>query len=93
VCFSPLLNIKGSLIKKADREFKDDPEFCKFRRKLFHSSLEAIIEPLRPGMTTPEVVRCPDGHFRRAIYGLGPYITDYQEQVLLGCIVQGWCVR
>ena len=43
-------------------------------------------------MTTPEVSECSDGHFRRVIYGLGPYIADYIEQVLLGCIVQGWCV-
>lgn len=44
-------------------------------------------------MTTPEVVRCSDGHFRRAIYGLGPFIADYPEQALLACIVQGWCPR
>ncbi|KAJ7828329.1 hypothetical protein B0H13DRAFT_2373263 [Mycena leptocephala] len=31
-----------------------------------------------------------DGHYRRAIYGLGPYIADYPEQVLLACVVQGW---
>ena len=44
-------------------------------------------------MTKPEVVRCPDGHFRRAVYGLGPYIADYPEQCLLACTVQGWCAR
>ena len=44
-------------------------------------------------MTVPEVVRCSDGHFRRAIWGLGPYIADYPEQTLLACIVQGWCAR
>lgn len=44
-------------------------------------------------MTIPEVVRCSDGHFRRAIYGLGPYIADYPEQALLTCVVQGWCPR
>ena len=44
-------------------------------------------------MTTPEVVKCPDGHFRRAIYGLGPYISDYPEQVWLAGIVQGWCPK
>ena len=44
-------------------------------------------------MTIPEVSKCSDGHFRRIIYGLGPYIADYPEQVLLGCIVQGWCAR
>ena len=42
-------------------------------------------------MTKPEVVRCYDGHFRRAVYGLGPYIADYQEQILVMCVVQGWC--
>lgn len=51
------------------------------------------MEPLKPGMTTPEVTRCPDGHFRRVIYGLGPYIADYPEQCLLACIVQNWCPR
>ncbi|KAF8812067.1 hypothetical protein BYT27DRAFT_7221263 [Phlegmacium glaucopus] len=44
-------------------------------------------------MTVPEVVRCPDGHFRRAIYSLGPYIADYPEQVWLAGIVQGWCPK
>jgi hypothetical protein len=44
-------------------------------------------------MTTPEVARFPDGHFRRVIYGLGPYIADYPEQALLACIVQGWCAK
>ena len=44
-------------------------------------------------MTQPEVVLCADDHFRQAIYGLGPYIADYQEQVLLSGIVQGWCAK
>ncbi|KAG6805378.1 hypothetical protein H0H92_015652 [Tricholoma furcatifolium] len=44
-------------------------------------------------MTTPEVVRFGDGYYRRVIYGIGPYIADYPEQVLLACIVQGWCAR
>jgi Plavaka transposase len=44
-------------------------------------------------MTKPEVVQCPDGHYRWAIYGLGPYIADYPEQALLACIVQGWCPK
>ncbi|KAJ7076234.1 hypothetical protein B0H15DRAFT_790822, partial [Mycena belliarum] len=34
-----------------------------------------------------------DGHFRRAIYSLGPYIANYPEQVLLACTVQGHCPR
>jgi hypothetical protein len=44
-------------------------------------------------MTVPEVTLFADGHYRRAIYGLGPYIADYPEQVLLACVVQGWCAR
>ena len=51
------------------------------------------MKTLRPGMTTPVVRRCPDGHFRRVIYDLAAYIADYPEQVLLAGIVQGWCPR
>ncbi|KAG2052655.1 hypothetical protein BDR06DRAFT_983034 [Suillus hirtellus] len=58
---------------------------------LFHSSLSTILNPLKLGMTTPEVMRFGDGHYWRVIYGLGPYIADYEEQVLLACIVCNWC--
>ncbi|GBE78451.1 hypothetical protein SCP_0113400 [Sparassis crispa] len=80
-------------IPKTDRKYADDVKFRKFRRQLFHSSLSRILQSLKPGMTTPEVTRCADGHFRRIIYGLGPYIADYPEQALLACIVQGWCPK
>ncbi|KAJ7246229.1 hypothetical protein C8J57DRAFT_1523787 [Mycena rebaudengoi] len=80
-------------IPKTDRENQDTAEFRTFRRNLFHGALREILKTLRPGMTTPEVIRFADGHYRRAIYGLGPYIADYPEQVLLACIVQGWCGR
>ncbi|KAH9023764.1 hypothetical protein EDB85DRAFT_1870528, partial [Lactarius pseudohatsudake] len=80
-------------IPKTTHEFREDPDFRKFRRQLLHSSIAKILEPLRPGMTTPEVVRFLDDHFRRVIYGLGPYIADYPEQALLACVVQGWCAR
>ncbi|KAJ7648027.1 hypothetical protein FB45DRAFT_783012 [Roridomyces roridus] len=80
-------------IPKTDREYDGSEEFRNFRRQLFHGSLAHIMESLRPGMTTPEVVRFGDGHYRRVVYGLGPYITDYPEQVLLTCVVQGWCSR
>ncbi|KAG1743374.1 hypothetical protein EDD22DRAFT_958799 [Suillus occidentalis] len=78
---------------KTTEEHAKDPKFRKFRRQLFHSSVAKILENLRPGMTTPEVVRFGDGHYRRVIYGLGPYIADYEEQVLLACIVRNWCPR
>jgi hypothetical protein len=44
-------------------------------------------------MTKTTVKLCADGHYRRVIYQLGPYIADYPEQALLACIVQGWCAR
>ncbi|KAG2740823.1 hypothetical protein P692DRAFT_201842419 [Suillus brevipes Sb2] len=64
-----------------------------FRCQLLHSSLAKMLETLKPGMTKPEVVCCPDGHFQRAVYGLGPYIADYPKQALLACIVQNWCPK
>lgn len=60
---------------------------------MYHACLARVFEPLRAGMTSPEVIRCPDGHFRRAVYGLGPFIADYPEQVWLAGVVQGWCPK
>jgi hypothetical protein len=39
------------------------------------------------------VFKCFDGHYRRVIWGIGPYIADYPEQALLACIVQNWCAK
>ncbi|KAI0348915.1 hypothetical protein OH77DRAFT_1499700 [Trametes cingulata] len=78
-------------IPKTERKHNDSIPFRKFRRQLFHTSVSTVLSSLRPGMSTPEVVQCPDAHYRRAIYGLAPYIADYPEQVLASCIVQGWC--
>ncbi|KAF7333067.1 hypothetical protein MVEN_02371300 [Mycena venus] len=80
-------------IPKTTRQYAKSKEFRKFRRQLFHSSIARILQPLKPYMTRPRITRCADGHFRRAIYGLGPYIADYPEQALLTCIVQGYCPR
>src|SRR5258708_9405707 len=55
--------------------------------------MSSILESLKPGMTTPNVICCCDGHFRQAIYGIGLNIADYPEQALLCCIVQGWCPK
>jgi hypothetical protein len=77
----------------ATHEIRNNANFRTFRRQLLHSSLARILESLTPFMKTPEVTRFPDGHFRKVIYGLGPYIADYPEQAVLACIVQGWCAR
>lgn len=77
----------------AGQAFTEDIPFRKFRRQLFHASLVQILSTLKDGMTTPILTRCPDGHFRKIIYGLGPYIADYPEQILLTSVVQGWCAK
>lgn len=75
---------------RADEKTK---EFRLFKKQLYHTSLTHLLEPLRQGMTTPQVMRCPDGHFRRVIFEIGPFIADYPEQVLLTGIVQGKCPK
>ncbi|KAG6824752.1 hypothetical protein H0H92_005914, partial [Tricholoma furcatifolium] len=75
-------------IPKMDAEHQDSDEFQRFWRSLFHGALAVILESLRAAMKDPEVVRFGDGHYRRVIYGIGPYMADYPEQVLLACIVQ-----
>lgn len=77
----------------ADRKHAGDADFRKFRRQLFHTSLDTILSSLRPHMMKPRVTKFGDGHYRRVIYGLGPYIADYPEQVLLACVVNDWCPR
>ncbi|KAJ7206426.1 hypothetical protein C8J57DRAFT_1441213 [Mycena rebaudengoi] len=75
------------------KKHRKKPEYQKFVQQLYHACLAWVFTPLKPGMTTPEVVLCPDGHYRRVIYGLGPYIADYPEQVWLAAIVQNWCPK
>ncbi|KAI0074316.1 hypothetical protein K474DRAFT_1677225 [Panus rudis PR-1116 ss-1] len=80
-------------IPKGERKHDNDKTFRTFRRQLFHSSISAIFQTVKPYMSEPDIVICPDGYYRRAIYGFGPYIADYPEQVLLTLVVQGWCPR
>ncbi|KAJ7724027.1 hypothetical protein B0H16DRAFT_1736971 [Mycena metata] len=80
-------------IPKTTRKHRKSAAYQHFVRQLYHACLAQVFEPLKQGMTTPEVIKCPDGHFRRAIYGLGPYIADYPEQVWLSSIVQNWCPK
>ncbi|KAH7930534.1 hypothetical protein BV22DRAFT_1191146 [Leucogyrophana mollusca] len=80
-------------IPKTNRQYTNDDDFRTFRRHLFHSSLSHILRSLTPAMTQPEIVRFGDGHFRRVVYGLGPYIADYEEQAILAAIVRNWCPK
>ncbi|THV00701.1 hypothetical protein K435DRAFT_818222 [Dendrothele bispora CBS 962.96] len=80
-------------IPKSDRQYDNDPDFRLFKKQLYHSSVSAVLQSLKSGMTKPVIRRCPDGHFRRVIYDLAAYIADYPEQVYLSGIVQGWCPK
>ncbi|KAG0692872.1 hypothetical protein DFH29DRAFT_985642 [Suillus ampliporus] len=80
-------------IPKTDKKNAKTESFHIFHCQLFHRSLSAILNSLKPAMTEYEVLHCADGHFRRVIYGLGPYIADYEEQVVLSCIVRNWCPK
>ncbi|KAG2090578.1 hypothetical protein BD769DRAFT_1632037 [Suillus cothurnatus] len=80
-------------IPKTTKKYAEDPHFRKFKKQLFHSSLSKILSSLKPAMSVPEVVHFGDGHFRRVIYGLGPYIADYPEQSVLACVVYNWCAK
>ncbi|KAI6137689.1 hypothetical protein BKA82DRAFT_4334648 [Pisolithus tinctorius] len=80
-------------IPHTDKEHAPTNTFQQFCRQLFHSSLAYILRNLKPAMTKPTVMWFGDGHYRHVIFGLGPYIADYEEQVLLACIVRGWCVK
>ncbi|KAG1842603.1 hypothetical protein F4604DRAFT_1884713 [Suillus subluteus] len=78
-------------IPTTERGHEDSKEYLHFHRHLFHTSLRAILESFRLAMQKPEIVKCTDGHYRRAVYGLGLYIADYPDQSLLACTIQGWC--
>ncbi|KAJ7907795.1 hypothetical protein B0H13DRAFT_2332007 [Mycena leptocephala] len=88
-----LLPVAFLPIPKTTKKHRKSENYQRFVRQMYHACLARVFQPLKAGMTTPEVVRCPDGHFRRAIYELGPYIADYPEQVWLASIVQNWCPK
>ena len=58
---------------------------------MFHGCLKKILQKLENFITEWDLVRCTDNYFRQVIYGIGPYIADYPEQVLVAGIVNGWC--
>ncbi|KAK0227298.1 hypothetical protein EDD85DRAFT_957914 [Armillaria nabsnona] len=80
-------------IPKGDRNHDDDAVFCVFKKQLYHTSIAAILQSLKPAMTQPVIHRCPDGHFCCVVYDLAAFIADYPEQVLLAGIVSGWCAK
>ncbi|KAI0043309.1 hypothetical protein FA95DRAFT_1498828 [Auriscalpium vulgare] len=88
-----VLPIAFLAIPKTSREEEDTAGFRLFKKQLYHESIAQILSPIQQYMTTPDVILCPDRHYRRAIYEIGPFIADYPEQVLLAGIVQDWCPK
>ncbi|KAJ6626343.1 hypothetical protein B0H10DRAFT_2304020 [Mycena sp. CBHHK59/15] len=88
-----ILPVAFLAIPKTSKKHRTKPAYQKFCQQMYHASLVLVFQPLKPFMETPEVVCCPDGHFRRVIYGLGPYIADYPEQVWLAAVIQNWCPK
>ncbi|KAH8976953.1 hypothetical protein EDB86DRAFT_3068202 [Lactarius hatsudake] len=80
-------------IAQTEKKHSNSPGFQRFCHQLFHTSLARILSSLCLGMLEPEVVQCANGFHRRVVYGLGPYIADYPEQVLISGIVMGWCLK
>ncbi|KAI6147685.1 hypothetical protein BKA82DRAFT_4329832 [Pisolithus tinctorius] len=78
---------------KTTREHANTQVFCKFKKQLFHSLLARVLWSLGPAMTAPETVLFGDQYYQRVIYALTAYIADYEEQVLLSCIVHKWCPK
>ncbi|KAG1810404.1 uncharacterized protein HD556DRAFT_1428451 [Suillus plorans] len=85
--------IRFLAIPKSTKEHNDDIKYRNFRWQLFQCSLAKIFESVKPFMENFDVTRFPDGHYQRTVYGLGPYIADYPEQILLSGVVQNWCPR
>ncbi|KAG1885364.1 uncharacterized protein F5891DRAFT_1132834 [Suillus fuscotomentosus] len=54
-----------------------------FHHQLFHHSLSAILTSLKPAMTEYEVLCCADG----------PFIADYEEQLVLSYTMKNWCTN
>ena len=75
----------------AARKDADTEEFRQFKRTLTHDAIANILLPIKPFMTTPDIVRCADHYFRRVLYGLGPHISDYPEQAIVAWILMNWC--
>ncbi|TFK96977.1 hypothetical protein BDV98DRAFT_514535, partial [Pterulicium gracile] len=80
-------------IPKCEHKADKDSRFLCFRRQLFHSSLAAILRPLHPSMTEGVILKCPDGHYQRVVFCIGPYIADYPKQGLVTCTVSTWCPK
>jgi len=71
----------------------NDAAFHSFKKKLYHASISAILQPVKPAIIIPVVHCCLDGHWCHVIFNLAVFIADYPKQVMLSGIIQGWCSK
>ncbi|KIK14800.1 hypothetical protein PISMIDRAFT_116385, partial [Pisolithus microcarpus 441] len=78
---------------KTMREHTSTLAFHNFKRQLFHSLLTQILHSLARPMRVPETVFFGHNYYQHVIYAFTVYIADYEEQVLLSCIIHNWCPK
>lgn len=96
VCQKLSYSILSNAFFAAERQYEKSDDFRRFRHQIFHSSISRILSSLKTAMSINNeqtILRCPDGHLRRSVLGLGSYIADYPEQVSLCAICTGWCCK
>ncbi|KAH9992964.1 hypothetical protein BJV74DRAFT_795662 [Russula compacta] len=88
VAFLPIP--KSKVFFSASKKHRQTAKFQTFCRQMYHSCLARVFAPLKDGMSTRRLSNVQMGT-STVLYGIGPYIVDYPEQVWLAAIVQGWC--
>jgi hypothetical protein len=68
-------------------------EYQEWKRGVIHDVLEVILRPLTAHMDEGINMLCPDGNRRYIVPVLAQYLADYEEQRLLGSILQGCCPK
>ena len=68
-------------------------DYQDWKRGVIHDVLELVLRPLTERMEDGINLLCPDGKRRYIVPVLAQYLADYEEQRLLGSILQGCCPK
>lgn len=70
-----------------------EKEVREWRRKVFHSVIRSVMEPIQRVMETGIILPCADGASRWCFPVLCQYIADMEEQWLLTNLVKPSCLK